>query len=77
MLIASGVALFGLVVYLAFFALIVVLLVLAIRCLLKYLRSGEVRKEKAEVRKSLGETIREYRHRSADDPGVCGRVPGG
>lgn len=61
MLIASGAALFGLVAYLAFFALIVILLVLAIRCLLKYLRSGEARKEKAEVRKSLGETIREFR----------------
>lgn len=61
MLLASGVALFGLVLYLAFFALIVVLLVLAIRSLRKYLRSGTVRKETAAVRKSLGETIREYR----------------
>lgn len=61
MLLASGIALLGLILSLAFLALIVTLLVLAIRCLLKYLRSGAVRKEQAEVRKSLGETIREYR----------------
>lgn len=37
--------------------------VLLIKALLKYLRSGEVRKEKKVVRKSLAEALRENRQR--------------
>ena len=39
------------------------LLVLLIKALQKYLRSGDVRKEVSAVRKSLGEAIREHRIR--------------
>lgn len=37
------------------------LLVLVIRALLKYLRTKDVQKEKRIVKKSLGETLKEYR----------------
>ena len=37
--------------------------VLVIRALLKYLRSGEVRKEKAETKKTLGEALKAHRTR--------------
>lgn len=36
---------------------------LIIRALLKYLKSGEVRKEKTEIKRSLGETLKDYRTR--------------
>ena len=36
---------------------------LLIRALLKYLRSGEVRKEKAETKKTLGEALKAHRTR--------------
>ena len=39
------------------------LAVLVIRALRKYLRSGEVRREKSETRRSLGETIKAHRMR--------------
>ena len=39
------------------------LFVLLIRALLKYLRSGEVRKEKAETKKTLGEALKAHRTR--------------
>ena len=38
-----------------------VLFVLLVRALLKYLRSGEVRKEKAETKRSLGEALKAHR----------------
>ena len=41
----------------------IVLFVLLVRALLKYLRSGEVRKEKSATRKSLGEALKEHRVR--------------
>ena len=37
------------------------LIVLLIKALRKYLRSGEVRKEKTVARKSLGEALKEHR----------------
>ena len=43
--------------------LFITLIVLLIRALLKYLRSGEVRKEQAVVRQSLGEALKEERLR--------------
>ena len=55
----SAAALFGIWVVLAIlFAAFIVLTVLA---LLKYLRSGDIRQEKTVIRKSLGETLKQYR----------------
>lgn len=42
---------------------IIYLFVLLVRALRKYLKSGEVRKEKAAVCKSLGEALKEHRIR--------------
>ena len=54
--------LFGLIV-LAEAAAVNFLFVLLVRALLKYLRSGEVRKEKAETKRSLGEALKAHRTR--------------
>ena len=54
--------LFGLIV-LAEAAAVIFLFVLLVRALLKYLRSGEVRKEKAETKRSLGEALKAPRTR--------------
>ena len=54
--------LFGLSV-LAEAAAVIFLFVLLVRALLKYLRSGEVRKEKAETKRSLGEALKAHRTR--------------
>ena len=54
--------LFGLIV-LAEAAAVIFLFVLLVRALLKYLRSGEVRKEKAETKKTLGEALKAHRTR--------------
>ena len=53
---------FGLV-GICMFGVTVFLFVLLIRALLKYLRSGEVRKEKAETVKTLGEALKAHRTR--------------
>ena len=45
------------------FAAICYAVYLLIKALRKYLRAGEARKETAQVRKSLGQTIREHRTR--------------
>ena len=44
-------------------AAVIFLFVLLVRALLKYLRSGEVRKEKAETKRSLGEALKAHRTR--------------
>lgn len=54
-----GMILFVAVVYIS----IVVLIILAIRALLKYLRDDSRSKEKAEIRKPLGESLKEHRLR--------------
>ena len=59
-----GICMFGATVF---------LFVLLIRALLKYLRSGEVRKEKAEAKKTLGEAL-SAPHALQDDAGVCRRI---
>ena len=46
-----------------FWGPLIFLFVLLVKALLKYLRSGEVRKEKAVVRRSLGEALKEERMR--------------
>ncbi len=48
---------FGVLIY-GVFIYIVVLLIKALR---KYLRSSEVRKEKSEIKQSLGETLKSHR----------------
>ena len=58
---AIFVLIIGLLVLLAVMGLGIFLVVLLIRALLKYLRSGEVREEKAAVKASLGEVLRRYR----------------
>ena len=40
-----------------------ILIILLIKAVLKYLHTGEIRKEKSVVRKSLGEALKEYRVR--------------
>lgn len=46
---------------LALLAVFVYVVVLLIRTLRKYVRSGEVRKEKQQIQKSLGQSLREHR----------------
>lgn len=53
--------LFNLALTIGLLVLFLNLCVLLIKALRKYLRSGEVRKEKAIVRKSLGEALKEHR----------------
>ena len=45
----------------ALFSGVIYLFLLLVKALRKYLRSGEVRKASAVVRKSLGETLKEHR----------------
>ena len=55
--------LFALLVVLPLLALSIYITVLIIKALRKYVNSGETRKEKAVLRKSLGEAIKEHRIR--------------
>lgn len=50
-------------VRLAIFAFVIYAAVQGVKALRKYNRSGEVRKEKAETRRSLGEILKEHRVR--------------
>lgn len=52
-----------LLIDIAFFGLIIYLIVLLIKALRKYLRSAPVRKEKAATAKTLGEALRQERAR--------------
>ena len=51
------------VLYIIILAIFLGLLILIVRCLLKYLKSTYVRHEKAIIRKSLGEVLKENRIR--------------
>ena len=51
------------VLYIIILAIFLGLLILIVRCLLKYLKSTDVRHEKAIIRKSLGEVLKENRIR--------------
>ena len=53
----------GIPVFLIVLGLFITLITLIIRALLKYINSKDVRKEKTEIRKSLGEAIKEHRTR--------------
>lgn len=59
-ILAGSLVLFALIVSVA---LSVFLLVLIIKALLKYLRSGEQRAENTAIRQSLGEKLRQHRQR--------------
>ena len=51
------------VLYIIILAIFLGLLILIVRCLLKYLKSTDFRHEKAIIRKSLGEVLKENRIR--------------
>lgn len=53
----------GLLIYIIIAGAVITLFVLIVRALLKYIRSGNVRKEKDKVAKSLGELLKENRIR--------------
>lgn len=61
--IVSGIALITILINTLLIAAVVYLFVLLVKALRKYLKSGEVRKEKAQVCKSLGEALKEHRVR--------------
>ena len=52
-----------LLVWLAIMAVVIYLVVLLIKALRKYLRSGPVRQEKSEMARSLGEALKYHRTR--------------
>lgn len=51
------------IIFLGIVGTLVLLVVLLIRALLKYLRSKDVRQEKSDIKRSLGETIKAHRTR--------------
>ena len=56
-LVFLGVLLIGLAVIIGFITFTFVL----IRALIRYIKSGDVRKEKSKIKKSLGEILKKYR----------------
>ena len=58
-----GIVLVSLIIIIPLFALYVYLLILAVRALRKYIKSGPARKEAKTVRTTLGEKLRENRVR--------------
>ena len=62
-IVATPILLLILLISIALFIGTVYLFILLIKALLKYLRSGEVRKEKAAACKSLGEALKDHRIR--------------
>ena len=61
MLFATVPALIGLLLFLAFWSMVIYLVVLLIRALRKYIKSEPIRKEKAESARSLGEVLKNHR----------------
>ena len=59
---ALFIILFG-ILGLALLGVFIYLIILLIKALRRYLRSTEIRTEKEEVRKTLGETLKEYREK--------------
>lgn len=51
------------IIFLGIVGTLVLLVVLLIQALLKYLRSKDVRQEKSDIKRSLGETIKAHRTR--------------
>ena len=52
---------FGSVIWIIITAAVVYLFVLIVRALKKYINSQDIRKEKVETRKTLGEVLKKYR----------------
>jgi len=69
-----GIVLVSLIIIIPLFALFVYLLILAVRALRKYIKSGPARKEAKTVRTTLGEMLRENRVRTLAD--ACGLLAG-
>ena len=63
MLLTTVYALVNLLLILIVCGGLVYLFILLVRALRKYLKSGEIRKENAAVRKSLGDSLKEHRVR--------------
>ena len=61
MLFATIPTLIALLLFLAFWGVVIYLVILLIRALKKYLKSEPIRKEKAESAKSLGEVLKNRR----------------
>lgn len=61
MFFATVPALIGLLLFLAFWGVMIYLVVLLIRALRKYIKSEPIRKEKAESARSLGEVLKNHR----------------
>ena len=51
------------IIGIAFYGVLIYLIVLVAKALRKYLKSTDVRKEKTGIKKSLGETLKEHRTR--------------
>ena len=51
----------NLIIFIIFITAVVYLFLLIVRALKKYINSQDVRKEKSETRKSLGEVLKKYR----------------
>ena len=51
------------IIGIAFYGVLIYLIILVIKALRKYLKSTDVRKEKEGIKKSLGETLKEHRVR--------------
>lgn len=51
------------IIGIAFYGVLIYLIILVIKALRKYLKSTDVRKEKDGIKKSLGETLKEHRVR--------------
>lgn len=58
---AIGVAIIVFLIGLTVVITFIVLGIVAIKALIKYTKSGEVRKEKSNIRKSLGEVLKQHR----------------
>ena len=61
MAISSTVSIIAIVFFIIMLGVLGTLITLIIRALLKYIKSKDVREEKAKTRKSLGEAIKEHR----------------
>ena len=61
MLFALVPTLIGLILFVAFWGVVIYLIVLLIKALRKYIRSEPIRKEKAESARSLGEVLKRHR----------------
>ena len=57
----TNLLIFGIFITIPFFALFIYLIILIIKALRKYINSSDKRRETNSIKKTLGETIKEYR----------------